>query len=129
MPLLLCFFLLCTTPHIQTQHLTILSLPRTCTHPIPRRFPHKFCSVNCFVCIQDNPEHLEEVLRAEAEFHFARGDMATAASSFARTNVPFEEVVLKFISAGQKVALQSFLIYKLESLRPEVRMEAWSPNG
>ncbi|CAI7895836.1 unnamed protein product, partial [Closterium sp. NIES-54] len=69
------------------------------------------------------PLQRDRVYAAQAESAFKDGDYERAATFFARTahQVPFEEVALKFVEAGQQDALRSFLLHKLDHLPKQVR--------
>ena len=43
-----------------------------------------------------------------------------SATMYAKTQNPFEEVALKFLSLKDKEPLQTFIMEKLESLKPQV---------
>ena len=43
-----------------------------------------------------------------------------SATMYAKTHNPFEEVALKFLSLKDKEPLQTFIMEKLESLKPQV---------
>uniref|UniRef100_A0A0W0FGN9 Uncharacterized protein n=1 Tax=Moniliophthora roreri TaxID=221103 RepID=A0A0W0FGN9_MONRR len=54
------------------------------------------------------------VLSAQAQNLFDEGKYFPAAQAFSQTSVSFEEVVLKFIDVGERDALRSYLISRLE---------------
>ncbi|CAI5527635.1 unnamed protein product [Closterium sp. Naga37s-1] len=71
------------------------------------------------------PLQRDRVYAAQAESAFKDGDYERAATFFARTahQVPFEEVALKFVEAGQQDALRSFLLHKLDHLPKQERAQ------
>ncbi|EEB99353.1 hypothetical protein MPER_00982, partial [Moniliophthora perniciosa FA553] len=54
------------------------------------------------------------VLSAQAQNLFDEGKYFPAAQAFSQTSVSFEEVVLKFMDVGERDALRSYLISRLE---------------
>ncbi|KAI6047775.1 Pep3/Vps18/deep orange family-domain-containing protein [Pisolithus marmoratus] len=54
------------------------------------------------------------VLSAHANAFFDEGRFFQAAQCYAQCTVPFEEVVLRFLDAGERDALRSYLISRLE---------------
>ncbi|KAL4070829.1 Pep3/Vps18/deep orange family-domain-containing protein [Scleroderma citrinum] len=54
------------------------------------------------------------VLSAQAKAFFDEGRSFQAAQCYAQCSVPFEEVTLKFLDAGERDALRSYLISRLE---------------
>ncbi|CAI5535960.1 unnamed protein product, partial [Closterium sp. Naga37s-1] len=71
------------------------------------------------------PLQRDRVYAAQADSAFKGGDYERAATFFARTahQVPFEEVALKFVEAGQQDALRSFLLHKLDHLPKQERAQ------
>ncbi|KDQ63405.1 hypothetical protein JAAARDRAFT_147697 [Jaapia argillacea MUCL 33604] len=59
----------------------------------------------------------DQVLSAQASSFFDEGSYFKAAQAYAQCSVPFEEVVLKFLDAGERDALRSYLISRLERTR------------
>lgn len=57
---------------------------------------------------------------AQAQDEFERGRYTTSAQCFAKSNVPFDQVVLKFTRVKEKDALRYYLIHRLERLGPNV---------
>ncbi|KAI6153732.1 Pep3/Vps18/deep orange family-domain-containing protein [Pisolithus tinctorius] len=55
-----------------------------------------------------------QVLSAQARTFFDEGRFFQAAQYYAQCSVPFEEVVLRFLDAGERDALRSYLISRLE---------------
>lgn len=63
--------------------------------------------------------NLEQVLIKEAEHYFSKQQYKESAALYAQTQNPFEEVALKFISLEDKGPLQTFIMEKLISLKPQ----------
>lgn len=59
----------------------------------------------------------DTVLCAQARAQFDEGMYFPAAQAFSQCSVPFEEVSLKFLDAGQRDALRSYLVSRLERTR------------
>ncbi|KAL4241619.1 VPS18 family protein [Abortiporus biennis] len=59
----------------------------------------------------------DNVTSAQARAFFNEGRYFQAAQAFAQCSVTFEEVTLKFLDAGQRDALRSYLISRLERTR------------
>ncbi|XP_025087260.1 vacuolar protein sorting-associated protein 18 homolog [Pomacea canaliculata] len=68
---------------------------------------------------QDSRFNLEKVLIKQAEHLFEIGKYEESAAMYAQTQNSFEEVALKFIKLSNKEPLQTFIIEKLSSLRPQ----------
>ncbi|KAF9455054.1 hypothetical protein P691DRAFT_691384 [Macrolepiota fuliginosa MF-IS2] len=56
----------------------------------------------------------DRVLAAQADAYFKEGRYFQAAGCYAQCSATFEEVVLKFLDAGERDALRSYLISRLE---------------
>jgi hypothetical protein len=63
----------------------------------------------------------DHVLSAQALSLFNQGMYFPAAQSYAQCSVTFEEVALKFLDVGERDALRSYLISRLERSRKTVR--------
>lgn len=63
--------------------------------------------------------NMEQVLIKQAEHHFNKHEYKDSAALYAQTHNPFEEVALKFISLEDKGPLQTFIMEKLISLKPQ----------
>jgi vacuolar protein sorting-associated protein 18 len=61
------------------------------------------------------------VLAAQANGFFSEKRYFEAAQCYAQCSVTFEEVTLKFIDAGERDALRSYLISRLERTRKTVK--------
>ena len=48
-----------------------------------------------------------------------------AAITFSQSQLSFEEVALKFLKVGEKDALKTFLLKKVETLGPKVSPNDW----
>ncbi|KAH7885903.1 Pep3/Vps18/deep orange family-domain-containing protein [Phlebopus sp. FC_14] len=59
----------------------------------------------------------DRVLSVQARAFFEAGRYFQAAQCFAQCSTPFEEVALKFLDAGERDALRSYLISRLERTR------------
>ncbi|KAF8922731.1 Pep3/Vps18/deep orange family-domain-containing protein [Mucidula mucida] len=59
----------------------------------------------------------DHVLSAQANSFFGEGRYFQAAQCYAQCSVSFEEVTLKFLDAGERDALRSYLISRLERTR------------
>ncbi len=62
----------------------------------------------------------DHVLSAQANSFFGEGRYFQAAQCYAQCSVSFEEVTLKFLDAGERDALRSYLISRLERTRKKV---------
>jgi hypothetical protein len=72
---------------------------------------------------------LSRIYEAEAEHMFASGRTAEAAAAFARTNKPFEETCLRFISGGHREALQCYLSLVLDGLKKKAPLGGSSSSA
>ncbi|KAI0660391.1 Pep3/Vps18/deep orange family-domain-containing protein [Cubamyces menziesii] len=59
----------------------------------------------------------DQIMSAQAKAYFNDGRYFQAAQCYAQCSVPFEEVTLKFLDAGERDALRSYLISRLERTR------------
>ncbi|KAI0375319.1 hypothetical protein BV20DRAFT_1032567 [Pilatotrama ljubarskyi] len=59
----------------------------------------------------------DQIMSAQAKAFFNEGRYFQAAQCYAQCSVPFEEVTLKFLDAGERDALRSYLISRLERTR------------
>jgi hypothetical protein len=64
----------------------------------------------------------DHILSAQAKAFFDEGRFFQAAQCYAQCSVTFEEVTLKFLDAGERDALRSYLISRLERTRKAVRL-------
>lgn len=62
----------------------------------------------------------DHVLSAQANAYFNEGRYFQAAQCYAQCSVTFEEVALKFLDAGERDSLRSYLISRLERTRKAV---------
>ena len=62
----------------------------------------------------------DHVVSAQARAYFEEGRYFQAAQCYAQCSVSFEEVTLKFLDAGERDALRSYLISRLERTRKTV---------
>lgn len=62
----------------------------------------------------------DHVMSAQARAYFEEGRYFQAAQCYAQCSVSFEEVTLKFLDAGERDALRSYLISRLERTRKAV---------
>lgn len=69
----------------------------------------------------------DRVLSAQANAYFKEGRYFQAAQCYAQCSTTFEEVVLKFLDVGERDALRSYLISRLERTRKAVRSDARFP--
>ncbi|XP_014226256.1 vacuolar protein sorting-associated protein 18 homolog [Trichogramma pretiosum] len=67
----------------------------------------------------DNPAHINQVLVKQAENLFNNKEYEKSALIYADSHSSFEEVCLKFMEKNQMEALKTFLVKKLEGLRPQ----------
>ncbi|OCH96211.1 hypothetical protein OBBRIDRAFT_744298 [Obba rivulosa] len=58
--------------------------------------------------------HRDRVISSQAQAFFEEGRYYQAAQSYAQCSVSFEEVTLRFLDAGERDALRSYLISRLE---------------
>jgi len=65
------------------------------------------------------PAQEDQVYTAQAEYLFAQGDFELAAQYFAKTQLSFEAVALRFVDREQRGALKVFLLQKLRGLRAQ----------
>lgn len=72
---------------------------------------------------QNNRGNMEQVLIKQAEHLFDAGCFNDSAAMYAKTQNPFEEVALKFISLKDKEPLQTFILEKLDSLKPQEKTQ------
>ncbi|KAG0769067.1 hypothetical protein G6F16_002819 [Rhizopus arrhizus] len=70
-----------------------------------------------------SPAQQAQVYAAQAQDEFERGRYTTSAQCFAKSNVPFDQVVLKFTRVKEKDALRYYLIHRLERLGPNDRTQ------
>ncbi|KAG2023080.1 DigA protein [Coprinopsis cinerea AmutBmut pab1-1] len=56
----------------------------------------------------------DQILKAQAASYFDQGRYYQAAQAYAHSSAPFEEVVLKLLDVGERDALRSYLISRLE---------------
>ncbi|KAL6310046.1 Pep3/Vps18/deep orange family-domain-containing protein [Sparassis latifolia] len=61
--------------------------------------------------------HRDHVMMAQSRAFFDEGRYFQAAQSYAQCSVSFEEVTLKFLDVGERDALRSYLISRLERTR------------
>jgi cell division FtsZ-interacting protein ZapD len=61
------------------------------------------------------------VLAAQAGALFKQGRYFPAAQAYAQCSAPFEEVTLMFLDVGERDALRSYLVSRLERTRRTVR--------
>ena len=59
-------------------------------------------------------------MTAQAHAYFVDGRYFQAAQSYAQCSVTFEEVTLKFLDVGERDALRSYLISRLERTKRTV---------
>ncbi|KAJ1956238.1 tethering complex subunit [Linderina pennispora] len=64
-----------------------------------------------------NDAQRDQVWRAQADHLFKKDEYVAAAECYAKSSIGFEEAVLKFIDKKQNVALKSYLLSKLDTLR------------
>lgn len=69
----------------------------------------------------------DHVLAAQANAYFNEGRYFQAAQCYAQCSVTFEEVALKFLDAGERDSLRSYLISRLERTRKGVRSTSLCP--
>ncbi|OSC99516.1 hypothetical protein PYCCODRAFT_1479848 [Trametes coccinea BRFM310] len=65
----------------------------------------------------NNASQRDQIMSAQAKAFFKEGRYFQAAQCYAQCSVPFEEVTLKFLDAGERDALRSYLISRLERTR------------
>ncbi|KAI8074843.1 Pep3/Vps18/deep orange family-domain-containing protein [Gongronella butleri] len=70
-----------------------------------------------------DPAHTNQVHIAMADHHFATMDYTMAARLYAKTNVTFEQVVLRFMAKKEKDALRLYLLTKLRQLDSKARTQ------
>jgi hypothetical protein len=57
----------------------------------------------------------DKVLTCQAEHHFNKDQFELAAQLYARTERSFEEVALRFLNKGERDALKTYLLRKIEN--------------
>lgn len=60
------------------------------------------------------------VLSAQAQAFFDEGKFFPAAQAFSQCSITFEEVALKFLDVGERDALRSYLVSRLERTQKTV---------
>lgn len=89
----------------------------------------RYAKVNYFIpepisssdkCFGQTAGQRDHVLSAQAHSLFNQGKYFPAAQSYAQCSVTFEEVALKFLDVGERDALRSYLISRLERSRKTV---------
>ncbi|KAG1445287.1 hypothetical protein G6F46_010953 [Rhizopus delemar] len=70
-----------------------------------------------------SPAQRAHVYAAQAQDEFERERYTISAQCFAKSNVPFDQVVLKFTRAKEKEALRYYLVHRLERLGPNDRTQ------
>ncbi len=66
----------------------------------------------------------DRVLSAQANAYFKEARYFQAAQCYAQCSTTFEEVVLRFLDVGERDALRSYLISRLERTKKAVRSDA-----
>ncbi|CEG64403.1 hypothetical protein RMATCC62417_01382 [Rhizopus microsporus] len=69
------------------------------------------------------PTQRAQVYAARAQEEYEQKRYLQSAQYFAKSNVPFDQVVIKFIQKGEKDALRQFLIFRIERLDPNNRTQ------
>mmetsp|Transcript_21125 Transcript_21125/g.54911 ORF Transcript_21125/g.54911 Transcript_21125/m.54911 type:complete len:1044 (-) Transcript_21125:293-3424(-) len=64
----------------------------------------------------NNLRQRNRVLVHQANYLFSQCKYESAAQAFAKTDLPFEEVTLKFIHEGQEDALRVYLVHKMDNI-------------
>jgi vacuolar protein sorting-associated protein 18 len=64
-------------------------------------------------------EKKDKVWTSQAEHFFSQSKYELAAAYFGKTLRVFEEVTLKFININERDALKTYLLHKLENIRPK----------
>jgi tetratricopeptide (TPR) repeat protein len=59
----------------------------------------------------------DRVQTAQADYFFGNGQYELAACFYAKSSRQFEEVALRFVGIGERDALKSFLVHKMDNLR------------
>ena len=72
-----------------------------------------------FRSYQSAPQR-DKVMSAQAQAFFNEGRYFQAAQCYAQCSLSFEEVTLKFLDVGERDALRSYLISRLERTRKAV---------
>ena len=67
-------------------------------------------------------------MTAQAGAFFAEGRYFQAAQAYAQCSATFEEVTLKLLDIGERDALRSYLISRLERTRKTVSTKGLLPN-
>jgi hypothetical protein len=65
-------------------------------------------------------EQRNEIVTLQAEDSFNRGDVLAAATFFAQSSKPFEEVTLRFMDKKSPDALREYLLLRLDKLKRTV---------
>lgn len=72
---------------------------------------------------RDNPAHMDIVLVKQAELFFSQKDYLKSAQTFSETQSSFEGVCLKFININEQDALMVFLRNRIESSKPQDKIQ------
>lgn len=70
-----------------------------------------------------NPAQNNAIHAAQAQSLMEKHDYDGAAELFARTSIPIETVALDFLDLGERDALLTYLLHKLESLKKSAEMQ------
>ena len=78
-------------------------------------------------CLQTAAQR-DLVLSAQAQAFFNDGRYFQAAQCFSQCSVTFDEVALKFLDAGERDALRSYLVSRLERTQKTVSLVQQPPR-
>jgi len=81
---------------------------------------HSCACAHC-ACLQAAYQR-DRVLAAQADSYFKEARYFQAAGCYSQCSTTFEEVVLKFLDIGERDALRSYLISRLERTKKTVRL-------
>ena len=86
----------------------------------PRSFNVACCYRTTTHRLLQTASQRDHVLSAQANALFGEGRYFPAAQCYAQSSVDFEEVALKYLDVGERDALRSYLVSRLERTRKAV---------
>lgn len=86
-----------------------------------RSCPHiPFLGTDLTAPFLQTPQQKDAILSAQADAFFAQGRFHQAAAKYAISSKSFEEVVLRFVDAGERDAMRYYLGSRLDGLKKTV---------
>lgn len=74
------------------------------------------------ICHGQTAKQRDSITLAQASAFFDEGRYFQAAQAYSQCSATFEEVILKFLDAGERDALRSYLISRLERTKRTVQL-------